>query len=192
MTRRLVPACVAVALLASACGSPPSKEMDQAQGAIDTARSAGADTYAAAEYTAAVDALAKANAAVTERDYRLALSQALESREHAQSAAREAADARAAARAGVERAMAELGAAIAQAEARLETARRARVPARQLKAADGAIATMKNALQKAGTAAAAGNLAEADAALEGTKARIQEATLEIEARLAPQPRRRRR
>jgi Domain of unknown function (DUF4398) len=69
--------------------------MDQAQGAIDAARAAGADRYATTEYAAATDALKNANEAVAVRDYRLALNYALESREQAQNAARGAADAKA-------------------------------------------------------------------------------------------------
>ena len=64
-------ACVAAA--AAGCADPPSKELHQAQGAIDAARAAGADSYATDEFTAAVEALARAEAAVGQRDYRLAL-----------------------------------------------------------------------------------------------------------------------
>ena len=35
-------------LLATACSEPPHKELDRAQGAIDAARAAGAEQYAAA------------------------------------------------------------------------------------------------------------------------------------------------
>ena len=94
--------------------------MDQAQGAIDAARAAGAEQYAATEYTAATQALKQANDAVTERDYRLALNYALESREQAQNAARTAADTRAKLRGDVERSIAEAKALIAQAHARMD------------------------------------------------------------------------
>src|SRR5919197_6527706 len=95
-------ACIVAAVLAAACGDPPNKEMDQAQGAIDAARAAGADRYATEEYTAATTTLKQANEAVTQRDYRLALNLALESREHAQNAARDAANTRARIRGEVE------------------------------------------------------------------------------------------
>ena len=94
MTLRLS-ACLLAAVLVTACGDPPNKEMDQAQGAIDAARAAGADHYAATEYTAATDALKRSQDAVGQRDYRQALNEALDSREHAQNAAREAADTKA-------------------------------------------------------------------------------------------------
>jgi murein L,D-transpeptidase YcbB/YkuD len=96
------------ALLAAACGSPPNKEMDQAQGAIDAARAAGADRFATTEYQAAQNALKQANDAVAVRDYRLALNHALVSREQAQNAARVAADTKARLRGDAERTLAEV------------------------------------------------------------------------------------
>src|SRR4029453_5138209 len=63
-------ACLLV-VLATACTSPPNKEMDQAQGAIDAARAAGADRYATTEFTAATTALKNATDAVSQGDYRL-------------------------------------------------------------------------------------------------------------------------
>ena len=101
-------ACLLTALLAVACGSPPNKEMDQAQGAIDAARAAGADRYATTEYEAAQTALKQANEAVAIRDYRLALNHALVSREQAQNAARTAADTKAKLRGAAERSLAEV------------------------------------------------------------------------------------
>src|SRR5207237_8293242 len=89
---------IIVSMMAAACGDPPEKEMQQAQGAIDAARAVGADEYAHGEFVAAEDALKHAHAAVDERDYRLALNHALDSRERAQNAAREAADRKAVAR----------------------------------------------------------------------------------------------
>jgi hypothetical protein len=70
-------ALIFATLFAAACSEPPSKEMNQAQGAIDAARAAGAEQYAADELKAAVDALAQYEVAVTARDYRLALAHAL-------------------------------------------------------------------------------------------------------------------
>ena len=71
-----------VLVLLAACGTPPHKEMDQAQGAIDAARTAVDDRYAPDEFRAAERSLTLANEAVSQRDYRLALNHALESREH--------------------------------------------------------------------------------------------------------------
>src|SRR5215470_14405074 len=97
MSARRVPRSVAVlaalaALTAAACGDPPDKEIQQAQGAIDAARAAGADVYAHDEFAAAEQALKNANDAVAQRDYRLALNHALDARDRAKTAATQAAD----------------------------------------------------------------------------------------------------
>ena len=140
--------------------------MDQAQGAIDAARAAGADRYATTEYTAAIDALKNANEAVAVRDYRLALNYALESREQAQNAARGAADAKARVRAEVERGITEITALIAQARVRLMAAERARVARRLLQQPRADLAAAEAALQKAGEAVAAEDYLAAREALE--------------------------
>ena len=51
VVRRL--ALITATILSASCAEPPNKEMNQAQGAIDAARAAGADKFAAAEFTAA-------------------------------------------------------------------------------------------------------------------------------------------
>ena len=104
------PFVAAFVIAAAACGEPPRKEMDQAQGAIDTARAAGAEQYAAQEY-------------------RQALSQALAASESAQEAARAAADRKAVARGEAERALHRAEMQLAATRQRLEAARAARVPA---------------------------------------------------------------
>jgi hypothetical protein len=166
--------------------------MDQAQGAIDAARAAGADRYAATEYKAATDALTSANTAVSQGDYRLALNHALESREHAQNAAREAAETRARLRGEVERAMAEVATLMAQADTRLEAARKSRAPRRTLDEAAAAIAAVNADVQKAGEAVAADDYIAARPALDGVKERIQQAIATIDAAATSQSPRRRR
>ena len=111
-----------VALTLAGCAAPPQKEMDQAEGAIATARAAGAAEYAATEFAAAEAALARSHDAVEQRDYRQALNQALDARERAQTAAREAADKKALARAQAERAITSTELALAQAQQRLGAA----------------------------------------------------------------------
>src|SRR6188508_3286501 len=140
-----------VPFLASACGYPPTREMDQAQGALDAARAAGADRYAVDEYTAAASALKSAQDAVAQRDYRLALNHALDSRERAQAAAKQAADQQAAQRSAAERRLTEATALLAIANEKLAAARTARVPARQLAPPRSAIIAGDSSLQKAGT-----------------------------------------
>jgi hypothetical protein len=116
--RRLV---CAVALVAAvvACSEPPTKERDQAQGAMEAARAAGAAVYAPAELKAAEEALAAYDAAVSQGDYRLALSQAIDARESAYAAARRAADEKARVRTEAEQLVAAVEQEIAAIEQRL-------------------------------------------------------------------------
>src|SRR5262245_48166830 len=130
MQVRPLRAWVLALVLLAACGTPPHKEMDQAQGAIDAARAAGADRYATDAFTAAQRSLTQSNEAVEQRDYRLALNRALESREQAQTAARLAAETQARLRGEYERSVTEIKVLLAQASGRMATAERTRVARR--------------------------------------------------------------
>jgi hypothetical protein len=151
-------ACAAFVLATfAACAAPPQKEMDQAEGAIATARAAGAAQYAAAEFAAAETALARSHEAAGQRDYRQALNHALDARERAQTAAREAADKKAIARGRAERAITAAELALATAQQRLGPAaptpavggRRITAPPAALKALQQAFATGTSGLQEA-------------------------------------------
>jgi Domain of unknown function (DUF4398) len=166
-------AWLVVVLAAISCADPPHKEMDQAQGAIDAARAAGAEQYAASEYAAATQALKQANDAVTGRDYRLALNYALESREQAQNGARTAADTRAKLRGDVERSIAEAKALIAQARARLDGPSSAQIPRGTRRSAQQRLKQIEGDLQKADAALQAEKYMEADRLLMGVKQQIQ-------------------
>ena len=192
--RNLVAAAclVFIACLVSSCAEPPNKEINQAQGAIDAARAAGGERYATVEYTAATASLQSANDAVAQRDYRLALNHALESREHAQNAAREAADGKARTGAEVERTMAEIAGLLAQANTRIAAAQKARVPARLLREPAADIQAVNAEVQKAGEAVKADDYLGAQAMLQGVKERIQKAIAAIEAATTSQSPRRRR
>ena len=180
MLRWLSPAVLTIALAAGACADPPNKEMDQAQGALDAAKAAGAEQYAADEYRAAVDALKRANDAVAQSDYRLALNNALDSRERAQNAARQAADGKAQVRGEADRTVQELIGLIVRANARLETARKARVPRRLVAAPTQEVATISEEVQKAREMLAAGNYLEARDLLAILKPRMQKTMAAIE------------
>lgn len=104
-----------MAAVSVACSEPPNKEFHQAEGALAAARAAEADVYAADELKAAESAIAKYDGAVAQRDYRLALSLALEARDNAYEAAKHAGDEKAAARSQAERAVADLEKLIAAA-----------------------------------------------------------------------------
>lgn len=148
--RHAHPAWLLAGLLAvSACAEPPTREINQAQGAIDAARSAGAAQHATEELAAADAALKRAHAAVTERDYRQALSSALDARDRARAAARESATK-----------MAQLGRDAAQA---IENAARAVEVARTTLA------------PRPGSREARGELARTQAALTATAGTLQEA-----------------
>ena len=166
-------AWLVIVLLTISCADPPHKEMDQAQGAIDAARAAGAEQYAAAEFTAATQALKQSNEAVTARDYRLALNYALESREQAQNAARTAADTRAKLRGDVERSIAEAKSLIAQARARMDGPSGAQIPRATRRTAQSRLKQLEGELQKVDASVQAEKYMEADQLLMGIKQRIQ-------------------
>ena len=192
MQVRPLRAWVLALVLLTACGTPPHKEIDQAQGAIDAARAAGADRLATEEFNAATTSLKLANDAVGQRDYRLALNHALESREHAQNAARLAAETHGRLRGDVERAMAEVTALIAQANGRLTTAERtSRVSRRVVADARGSLATVNSDVQKAGAAAQAQDFAAAQALLSGAKKQISQVITRLDTALRGQNTRRR-
>jgi hypothetical protein len=143
---------VAAAVTGAACGDPPDKEMQQAQGAIDAARAVGADQYAREEFTAAEDALKKSYDAVGQRDFRQALNAALDARERAQAAAKESVNRKAIARADATKALAEADAALHDSRARLKAAETAHAAARTVANARKAIDHGESAVQESRTA----------------------------------------
>lgn len=159
--------------LLTACAEPPSKEMNQAQGAIDAARAAGADRYASAELMAAVDALKRSEEAVSQRDYRLALSHAIDSRERAQHAAKTAGETRAKARGDAERHVAEVNTLLAQARQRLDDPASARLSPRELQNSRSAIDTAEKNMQEARAALSADDYPRAIKMTEGLAARLR-------------------
>ena len=190
--RPLRASALALLLLLTACGTPPHKEMDQAQGAIDAARAAGAERYAKDELTAATTALTAATQAVDQSDYRLALNHALESRERAQNAARIAAVTQGALRAEVERTSAEVKNLLAQANGRLTTAEKSRLARRVITDTRKVIAAATGDVQKADAAVQAGNVTEAQAILARAKQQLSDVITRLDTALQPQNARRRR
>lgn len=189
--RRAILPLVVVAALSGACGGdPPNKELDQARAAIEVAKNAGAELYARDEYTASEQALARANDAVQVRDYRLALNHALDARERAQNATRQAATRKEAA--GRD-AMAAVDQATKQLDGlreRLKAAERARAPARVLVPARRNLQSATDSLQKAGTAMQAGNYAAALEAAKATTSMVQTVARQLDSALSPAARRR--
>jgi len=159
--------------------------MQQAQSAIDAARTAGADEYAHDELAAAEGALARARTAVDQRDYRLALNNSLDSRERAQTAASQAASQKAAARADAERALNAAAAALAGARARLKAAQTSGVPARRLADARRGVAAGEQAVQKARAAFDQGSFRSVLQTLNEPMQRLAATSGDLEA--APRP-----
>lgn len=168
-------AVLAVSLIALGCGEPPQREIDQAQAAIEVAVSAGAERFATEALVSARTALMQARDAVNQRDYKLALSHALDSREKAQTATRAAGEARTALRQKVEASLAAVTALHEKALAAVADAKglpRARL--RRLRAAE---SKLSESLQEARAAVEA---EEYDTA----QTRLARLTTEIEALLA--------
>lgn len=176
-----------ITILSASCAEPPSKEMNQAQGAIDAARAAGADKFAAAEFNAALDALKRSEEAVAAGDYRQALSHALDSSDRARTAARMAVDGRADARGHAERAIAEVATLLTHAQSQLKAAERARVNARALRSSRAVVAKAEKTLQEARKALKEEDYTAATTAINGVAAKIQAALTEIDAAAGPRP-----
>jgi len=180
-------AAIVFTLLTSACAEPPAKEMHQAQGAIDAARAAGAEEYAADELKLAVDGLAKYQEAVAARDFRLALAHALDSRERAQNAAKAAVDGRAKARGDAERELAEAVALVQRAQSRLRNADVARLPKRTVGNFEEAVAATSASLQEARTALTREEYRKVETVAESVSTRIQALLADVETALKPPP-----
>ena len=174
------------------CAEPPSKEMNQAEGAIEAARAAGADQYASDEFQAAVNALAAAEQAVSVRDYRLALNHALDSRERAQSAAKRAVDARVKSRGDAEHALAQVDALHTRARARLRDAEVSALGARAIREPLASINAAEKALQEARSALAAEDYSRVISLLNGRATSLQSALAALDAAAAAPASRRRR
>lgn len=178
--------------LLSACGEPPQKEMHQARGAIEAARAAGAEQFAAPELQGAVDALARADQAVAARDYRFALGQALDSREQADTAAQIAADRAAAARAASDAALTAAAAVVQRAAERLAAADVVKLPRRRTAPIRTTLTRADAALQEARSAFEADQYDEATAAAGRATTEAETALAEIDSALTPPRRNRRR
>jgi Domain of unknown function (DUF4398) len=179
-------------LLLAACASPPSKEMDQAQGAIDGARAAGAEEYAQTELSAAVDSLKRSEEAVAQRDYRLALNLAIESRSRAQNAAKAAVAARTKARGDAERLVAEADVLLAQARERLNHPDLSRLPRRVVQEQRDVIAAAEKSMQDARAALKADDYARVIKSASGVAPQIRAALKALTEPSPPRPAKRRR
>ena len=183
MSRLSVVRCtiLCAVVLSAACSEPPRKEIDRAQQAIEDARRAGAEQYAPENFAAATAALQQSHEAVDQRDYRLALSRAVDASDRAQEAARAAADSKARARTETEAALNTANASVRQLQARVKVAEDARVPARELSPARVTLKDADGVLQKARTLLAAEDYAAAKAAVSGLAEQIRSEIKVVEA-----------
>lgn len=172
-------------------GEPPDKELQQAQGAIEAARAVGADQYAHEEFAAAQQALQHSNEAVEQRDYRLALNHALDSRERAQNAAKMATDGKATARADADRAISSAADAVDSLRTAIATAESSRTAARLLASSRKAMTTAEGQVQEARTAYEQGDYLRATATARDASLPITAALKELPASAPPPARRRR-
>lgn len=172
---------IALCVLTVACAEPPQKEISRAEGAIDAAKAAGAETYATEEFTNALRALERSRAAVDESDYRQALSHALDAFEQAELAAGTAATQKAKARGDLDARLSELSASLGDLEPKLEMAAAAKVPDARLKAPRTALASLERALQEARSDSDNGDLQKAGARLDALTQEIAELGASIDA-----------
>jgi hypothetical protein len=191
----LAAAVTAIVLLSSACSEPPQKEIDRAQGAIDAARAAGAEQYAREPFLAATAALEQTHDAVQQRDYRLALSRAIDANERALDAATAAADNKAKARSEAESALSIATAALRELDDRLKAAEAAKVPAKEMESARQLRASADRQLQEARAGLAGGKFLDIAAAatktIEQVRAGSQALNEIVESKSPRGPRRRR-
>lgn len=175
--RRVVAAPVAAAafclfLLSAACSAPPQKEIDRAQGAIDAARAAGAELYAPEPFAAATTAMQQTHEAVEQRDYRLALSRAIDANDRALEAARQAASGKARARSEAEALLSRTTVSVRQLETRLKAPDAGRLSAAETASARRALADAGRTLQEAREAALREDYAMAMKTIQGLVEKI--------------------
>jgi hypothetical protein len=141
----------------AACDQPPTRELAAAETALATARRDGADTFAAERFREAEAALASARQKVDQKDYRGALSSAVDAAEKARGAAAAVPSAKILLRSGAETIQAESQAALDEAAAVREEAASARVPESVF-----ALLQPRAADVEAGLQAVAGHLEQGD------------------------------
>jgi uncharacterized protein DUF4398 len=176
---RRLPVIVLLLLVIAGCSGPPQKEIDQARSALATARAAGAERYATAEYTAAASSLDKATAAVDQRDYRQALNYALDSRQRAVEAERQAAEGKARAKSATEALYGTTASAANRLQAALRAAETA-VPARALRPGQASLKDARAHLQKASASITAGNYEEAAKILGDVRGKLDAALVAVQ------------
>jgi hypothetical protein len=115
-------------LLLSACDQPPNREISAAEAALAQARKDLADAYAPEQWKAAEAALAQARQKVDAKDYRGALSSAMDAGEKARAASQAVASAKVLAKGAADMSQAEVQSALDEVSAVKEEAAKSKVP----------------------------------------------------------------
>ena len=165
--------------LLAGCSEPPHKEIDQAQTAVFLARTAGAEQFAAEDYAAAAAGLKKARDAVEEHDYRLALSYAIDARQRAQDAVRQASEARAREQQALEALSVEVATRTNRLQA-LVQATEAHAKAKDLRDARATLAEARTALQETSTAITLGKFEPGSKRLTAVRENLDAAIADVE------------
>ena len=184
---RALPVLLVSLAVVAACSAPPQKEIDLAQGAIDAARAAGAGQFAPQEVAAASAALEQAHEAVAQRDYRLALTRALDAHDRALEAARAAAEGQVRARSETDAAIVTARAEVQRLQRRLAAAETERLPKAEIQAARRTLTDAEAAVQKAGAAVGTADYAAARQAIDGLPGRIARQIEALDAAAAKKP-----
>jgi len=177
--------CALLALAAAGCADPPTKEIDQAQAAIEVAVSGGAERFAEADLASARTALVQARDSVAQREYKLALGHALDSRERAQNATRHAAEAREALMRDTQSSLAEVMALQARAQRLMATAVSG-APRARARRARPEHARLTTRVQEARTLVESGDVVKAGTVLPALKTDLTALVEELEGTPAAQ------
>jgi Domain of unknown function (DUF4398) len=157
------------------CSEPPLKEIDEARSAVEAAQAAGAETYAAEDYAGAAATLQKARASVDQRDYRQALSYAIDARQRAIEASRQVPEGRTRAKTAAETELKKTAESVTHLESLLRAAEDAGAPAQELRASSEALDAAKRVLQETRTTLDARKFAEANTLLRGVRENVDTA-----------------
>jgi len=165
-------AALACALLLSACDQPPAKEIAAAEAALAQARAAEADAYAPELWKAAELALTQARQKVEAKDYRGALSSAMDAGEKARSAAQAVTSSKLLVKGAAEIAQAEVQAALDEVAAVREQAAKDKVPPEAFAELETLVSEATQALQALGSSLEKEEWLEARKAGADVKARF--------------------
>jgi hypothetical protein len=170
---RVIAIATLIAMTTLACSEPPDKERQQAERALTAAQAADAATYAPDELHAAESAFQKYGAAVDARDYRQALALAVEARDGAYRATKDATDEKASARSQAERLVTDLESLARAGQARLSGTNGPKLTVAAADHVRAVLVTAASLLQEARSQVAQQNYRAAVAALAPVVAALQ-------------------